>query len=233
MPHFIFLIFLAFVLSPLFILVTPIFTYGLGLPRLIATTIIWVSLIGGAINIGLTEISSTEPMIVEREISFFGFKWVFPEIVYRPKMILALNLGGAVIPLLISSYLLLYTIPTTEADPILSYIKIFVTTTIVIMIVNRYSRIVPGIGIAVPAFVPPIATATLSLLAYNVGVASNPCIIAYVSGTIGTLIGADILNLNKLHRLGAPLVSIGGAGTFDGIYMTGIVSVALVLLFII
>jgi uncharacterized membrane protein len=50
-------------------------------------------------------------------------------------------------------------------------------------------------------------------------------IIAYISGTLGTLIGADILNLKKISQLGAPVASIGGAGTFDGIFLTGILAV--------
>ena len=51
--------------------------------------------------------------------------------------------------------------------------------------------------------------------------------LAYVSGSLGTLIGADLLNLDKLHGLGAPIASIGGAGTFDGIFVTGILAVLL------
>ena len=41
------------------------------------------------------------------------------------------------------------------------------------------------------------------------------------------LIGADLLNLDKLRGLGTPVLSIGGAGTFDGIFMTGIMAVLL------
>jgi uncharacterized membrane protein len=44
---------------------------------------------------------------------------------------------------------------------------------------------------------------------------------------LGTLIGADILNLKKIRNLGAPVASIGGAGTFDGIFLTGILAVIL------
>jgi uncharacterized membrane protein len=50
---------------------------------------------------------------------------------------------------------------------------------------------------------------------------------AYVAGTLGTLIGADILNLNKLKDMRAPVASIGGAGTFDGIFLSGIIAVLL------
>jgi uncharacterized membrane protein len=44
---------------------------------------------------------------------------------------------------------------------------------------------------------------------------------------MGTLIGADLTNLDKVRGLGAPVASIGGAGTFDGIFLTGIVAVLL------
>jgi len=49
-------------------------------------------------------------------------------------------------------------------------------------------------------------------------------VIAYVSGTLGTLIGADLLNLKRLGELGAPVASIGGAGTFDGVFLSGIIA---------
>ncbi len=45
--------------------------------------------------------------------------------------------------------------------------------------------------------------------------------------TLGSLIGADLLNLKKIPELGTPIASIGGAGTFDGIFLTGIISVLL------
>jgi uncharacterized membrane protein len=51
--------------------------------------------------------------------------------------------------------------------------------------------------------------------------------VAYVSGSLGTLIGADLMNLDKIKGLGTPVVSIGGAGTFDGIFVTGLFAVIL------
>ncbi len=51
--------------------------------------------------------------------------------------------------------------------------------------------------------------------------------LAYVSGSLGTLIGADPLNLDAVRRLGAPVASMGWAGTFDGIFLTGITAVLL------
>jgi uncharacterized membrane protein len=49
--------------------------------------------------------------------------------------------------------------------------------------------------------------------------------LAYIGGSLGTLIGADLLNLDKVAGLGAPVASIGGAGTFDGIFLTGVLAV--------
>ena len=81
----------------------------------------------------------------------------------------------------------------------------------------------PGIGIALPFLVPPIIAAVAALLVARTNVAA----VAYVSGSLGTLIGADLLNLGRIQGLGAPVMSIGGAGTFDGIFLTGIMAVLL------
>jgi uncharacterized membrane protein len=50
---------------------------------------------------------------------------------------------------------------------------------------------------------------------------------AYIASTLGILIGADLLNLGKIAQLGAPVASIGGAGTFDAIFLSGILAVLL------
>lgn len=51
--------------------------------------------------------------------------------------------------------------------------------------------------------------------------------LAYIAGILGTLTGADLLNLDMVQGLGAPVASIGGAGKFDGIFLTGVVAVLL------
>jgi uncharacterized membrane protein len=82
---------------------------------------------------------------------------------------------------------------------------------------------VEGVGIAVPVFVPPIVTAIVAVLLAR----HHAAPLAYISGSLGTLIGADLLNLGAVQGLGAPVASIGGAGTFDGIFLTGILAVLL------
>jgi len=82
---------------------------------------------------------------------------------------------------------------------------------------------VQGVGIAVPIFVPPVVTALVAVLIAR----QHAAVLAYAGGSLGTLIGADLLNLGVVRGLGAPVASIGGAGTFDGIFLTGIVAVLL------
>jgi len=86
---------------------------------------------------------------------------------------------------------------------------------------------VPGLGIALPVFVPPASAAIVALLLSRRYAAP----LAYIGGSLGTLIGADLLNLGKVQGLGAPVASIGGAGTFDGIFLTGILAVLLASIF--
>jgi uncharacterized membrane protein len=128
--------------------------------------------------------------------------------------VVAINLGGAVIPLLLSAYLL-------ARNPV--WMSAALATVIVAAAVHRIARPVPNVGIVVPVLIPPVIAAVTALL---LAPASAPAV-AYVAGTLGTLIGADVTNLQRVRGLGAPVVSIGGAGTFDGIFVTGILAVLL------
>jgi uncharacterized membrane protein len=75
----------------------------------------------------------------------------------------------------------------------------------------------------VPIFWPPVLAAAAALILSRRYAAP----LAYVAGSIGVLIGADLTNLDKLQGLGAPVASIGGAGTFDGVFLAGVVAVLL------
>src|SRR5580658_2680713 len=95
------------------------------------------------------------------------------------------------------------------------------------VVVNWPGNPVPGLGIAVPVFMPAVITAIVAVLLSRQEAAP----LAYIGGGLGTLIGADITNLDKVQGLGAPVASIGGAGTFDGIFLTGILAVLLASLY--
>lgn len=218
---------------PWLILTGGVFVKLLHLPPLFTIFIFLFSLFGSYINIPIRKVSSSEPIITVREITFFGVKWYIPEFsITQRKTIVALNVGGALIPLFISIYLLIFVIPKLELNPLITYIKILIALIIVAIIVHAVATPIKGLGIATPAFLPPFITALISLLLYQFYIPSNPFIISYISGSLGTLIGADLMNLNKISKLGASFVSIGGAGTFDGVYLTGLIAIFLTLLLV-
>jgi len=130
------------------------------------------------------------------------------------KKVLAINLGGAIIPALLAVYLLFCKAPLLPT---------VIATIIMIVITKFLARPVPNVGVAIPAFIPPICAVLLAWLLSH----QNPAPTAFVSGVLGTLIGADLLNLGKLRKMSCGVMSIGGAGVFDGIYLVGIISVLL------
>lgn len=187
---------------------------AIGLPPDLAFLALLVSLLGSYVNIPLTRVESGEPHGAEI-VTSFGVRYRVPVHYADRSTVIAVNLGGAIVPVAISAYVL------TLWPAMLWHAVIGVA--IVSLVVHRFARPVPGMGIATPIFVPPIVAAICGWLLGG----HHADVVAYVSGVIGTLIGADLLNLNKIKGLGAPVASIGGAGTFDGIFLTGIVAVLL------
>jgi len=141
-------------------------------------------------------------------------RYVVPVVADWPGTVIAVNVGGAVIPALMSIYLLLrYQL----------WLLATIATAVVAAVCYWLSNPVPGVGIAIPIFVPVIATAIVSFLLSREYAAP----LAYIAGSLGTLIGADLMNLGQIRGLGAPIASIGGAGAFDGIFLVGILAVLL------
>lgn len=183
-----------------------------GIPPTVVFVLLLACLAGSYLNIPVHRIRNEEVM-ANQVVSFFGFRFRVPQ-VSRRETVLAVNVGGAIIPTLLATYLLI-----TTAYPLRALVGIGIVATI-----SKYlARPVPGLGIAMPAFIPPIVATLVAML---LAPAQAP-MVAYISGTFGVLIGADLLNLKNLAALRAPVVSIGGAGTFDGIFLTGIIAVLL------
>ncbi|TAK87595.1 MAG: DUF1614 domain-containing protein [Betaproteobacteria bacterium] len=147
-------------------------------------------------------------------VTYFGMEYVIPLTQKWPATVLAVNVGGAVIPILLSLYLIVKNG--------LYKLSLFAVA-IVSVVCYSLAEPVPGLGIAMPVFVPPLATALTVLILSR----EHAAPLAYISGSLGTLIGADLLNLGIIQGLGAPVASIGGAGTFDGIFVTALVAVIL------
>lgn len=193
----------------------------LGIPPEYAMFALLLSLGGSWINIPVARMASRVQMLTMRP-AFFGFLYPIPsvETVIQETRI-AVNLGGCVVPVAICLYLLT-TVPNAFAG-------FLAATVMVTVICHSLARPVPGFGISIPVLIPPLSAAISAyvvtrMLELPIHQAAG---IAYVSGVLGVLIGADLLNLGRIRSLGAPMVSIGGAGTFDGIFLTGILSVML------
>lgn len=186
----------------------------LGLPPEYLFMLLMFTLLGSFINIPIGQLP-TNHLIQDEVVTYFGMRFRVPQTDRPQKTILAINVGGALIPLLISLYLM------TRIQAVL--IPILVTG-IVVLVANRLARPIPGMGIAVPALIPPIVAALGALVLAPVEIRAP---VAYIAGTMGTLIGADLLKLKALRNLAAPVASIGGAGTFDGVFLSGIIAVLL------
>lgn len=169
------------------------------------------SLLGSYVNIPVARLAA-EPILTGREVDVFGMRYIVPSVVDWPGTIIAVNVGGALIPALMSIYLLSRN--RIWGSGILA-------TACVTVVCHALAQPVAGVGIALPMAIPAIAAAVVSLLISPVEAAP----LAYVSGSLGVLIGADLLNLDRVQGLGAPVASIGGAGTFDGIFLTSIIAV--------
>lgn len=219
-PPLIFLLMIAF-----FILILFLFAFlqvgligvafaKLGLPPESLFGFLFLTLLGSFINIPITELESKQ-LVQAKNVPFFGLRLRVPPVYRINKTVLAINVGGALVPLMISIYL------WSWLD---SFFIPALVTAIVTLVVNRLSRPVPGIGIAVPALLPPLVTV---IATYLLVAADMRAPVAYIAGTLGTLIGADLLRLKEIGQLGAPVASIGGAGTFDGVFLCGIIAVLL------
>lgn len=185
----------------------------LGVGPGVALLLLLGSLIGSYFNIPVTVLPGT-PVQSGQIVDFFGMRYVVPVVTQWPGTVIAVNIGGAVIPTLMSAYLVMrYQL----------WLKATLAVVAIAFIIHTMATPVPGLGIAVPVFAPVLTTA---ILAFVLSREYAPPL-AYIGGSMGTLIGADLSNLDKINGLGAPVASIGGAGTFDGIFLTGILAVLL------
>jgi uncharacterized membrane protein len=192
-----------------------------------ALLILLLSLLGSSINIPLATLRSDAPVVRDTYVRVFGVSYRVPfRRVVRNETTIAVNVGGAIIPILISAYLLM----KFPSSLLLAGAGILIVT----IITHSVAKPIRGIGIATPALVPPLAAALAAILLTSIihipDCPIDQCrvVTAYAGGVLGTLIGADLLNLGKIKNLGAPVASIGGAGTFDGIFLSGFIALLLI-----
>ena len=185
----------------------------LGLEPDSALLLLTASLFGSAINLPLMSLrtNAAPPQLPRRFQSILRH----PEQPFTGRTLIAVNVGGCLVPVFFSLFLMReYPIPASALWPAIA---------IVTLVSFVASRPVPGLGVIMPVLAAPISAALAA--AFLGGELRAP--LAYIAGTLGVLIGADLLRLRDIPALGAPLASIGGAGTFDGIFLSGLVAVLL------
>lgn len=211
------ILYLAFFLVLLFVILQ-LGIFGLVLAKLglspdSAILLLGSTLLGSTINLKLFTIDSAFDHIDESKLMP---RFLFNAKKYtKGKTDIALNVGGALIPVLFSLYLLsLYS---------LNILHVIIAIIIVTLTSYKFSAPIKGFGIGMPILVAPL-TAAISALIID---PQHSAPLAYICGTLGVLIGADLFHLKDIKKMNSPIASIGGAGTFDGIFFTGILAVLL------
>ena len=211
------LLYLVF-LSVLLIIVLQLGIFGIVLTKLglspnSAMLLLGTTLLGSLINLRLFTMDSTAEELPENYQAPRLFLSPIP--VLKGKIIVAVNVGGALIPICFSLYLIsLHSVTPLELIPAIS---------IVATISYIFSRPIEGLGIGIPIFIAPITAAFSALMISP----EHSAPLAYICGTLGVLIGADLFRLKDIKQMAVPIAAIGGAGTFDGIFFTGIIAVLL------
>jgi len=172
-------------------------------------------LAGSGINIPIGSIAGKTPSAPLPGIPAWGRIWRPATPLQPGRIIIAVNLGGCIIPVGIALHLL--------ASRLVAPLNLLLAMPVISVACYLLSRPVPGVGIAMPIFLAPmLAVMTALALAPE-----NAAPLAFSAGVLGVLLGADLLRLRDIREMGVAIAAIGGAGTFDGIFLTGVIAVLL------
>ena len=185
----------------------------LGLSPNSAALLLASTLFGSMINLPLFKITSDENESIN---NLKGPRLLFTSMQpFTGTTIIAINVGGALIPIFFSLYLIFFH----QLNP-LQFIPAIMVVSYISYI---FSRPIQGLGVGIPVFIAPVTAALVALIIAP----TQSAPLAYVCGTLGVLIGADLFRLKDIKQMAVPVAAIGGAGTFDGIFFTGIIAVLL------
>ncbi|QDU59234.1 hypothetical protein Pan216_00610 [Planctomycetes bacterium Pan216] len=190
--------------------------HKLGMSHVGATCALFGIFIGSFINIPVQFLRREEEVFNEPN-SLYGMGFGVPDMRRaRSFTILAVNVGGCLVPAAIAVMQIVRIIAWGSET-----LTVMVAITLLVTVVTYYlARPIEGRGIAMPALIPPVVAAIPSYFFAG----SHAPSVAFVAGTIGTLVGADLLHLEDIKRINVAVASIGGAGTFDGIVLSGMLA---------
>ena len=147
-----------------------------------------------------------------------------PLFTYHKYWMVGINVGGAVIPVLLSIYLSL----KNNLKPIRVFLGIGIVTLVTYFV--TYPDPEKGIVSTFPLWLLPIVIASLVSIVFFWKEKRKAAPLAYIIGTLGVLIGADCLHLISLLENEVQSTRnavIGGASVFDMVFITGILAVFL------
>ncbi|MFA4825704.1 MAG: DUF1614 domain-containing protein [Methanoregula sp.] len=206
---------LIIVLIPLLVLgvIGAAFT-KLGFSWISAIAVVLLMLFGSYVNIPLYRIKRDMVRISPDTAAVFGSGSPWPvDPVWET--IVSINLGGALLPVCISLYLLYQAVQITGTSLL---VPVGAGILLVALVTFFATRPVPGVGLRVPLLIPALTALLMGMLLFgNAGISAT--VVAFVSGTTGTLLGGNIARLNTIRNLEVPEMSIGGAGTFSAIFI--------------
>ncbi len=174
---------------------------------------------GSLVNIPVRRIARNEPMAVA-PYAFFGLHRAFPgRMREQAYTVISVNVGGCIVPCIIAVYELLRLAASGPQVLAVGLLAIGIN----VAVCYRIAYPIQNVGIAMPALVPALVAAASAMLLHP---AMAPPI-AFCAGVLGPLIGADLLNLKEIEKISTGAASIGGAGTFDGIVISGLLATLL------
>jgi len=191
---------------------------GFSWPEAIAVIILMI--VGYFINIPVWTFRNSGPDAGSGDAAVFDAFTGEPVGDGQEPAVLSINIGGAVIPVAVSGYLL-YVADTVSAGTL--FVPIGICFAVIALIVAATTRFSPGWGAGAPLFVPAIAAVACGLL-LNGGTGLEAAVTAFVGGILGILFGTGAVLLMKGKQAGIRQISIGGSGMFGPIFLCALVS---------
>jgi uncharacterized membrane protein len=185
----------------------------LGFAPNIAFLLLVLVIVTSTINIPLYRLETPAQLTDDFAALWLREFWGIPLRKVERSTVIALNVGGGLIPVALALY------QFTHGNAL----AILIVTAIVTVVSYYAARVVPGIGIQMNPLLAPL-TAALSAMLFS---APHAAPVAFAGGVLGTVIGADLLHLKDIQAMSAGVLSIGGAGVFDGIALCGLFALLL------
>ncbi|NON62903.1 DUF1614 domain-containing protein [Acidianus sp. RZ1] len=186
---------------------------------LLAFEVSVLSLSLSPVNLVVKEVKRIAKIPSYDVVYVFGIPFYIPRLSHTyATTLIALNFGGAIMPLILSLTLMYFTF---------HYIVLILFATLFLIIISKIlSKVIEGVGVVMHPIVPPLFAVLISYILF-MGKPELIPVSAYISSVLGTLIGADLLNLRKILDSSPQIVSIGGMGSFDGIFLSGLFSIVI------